>query len=203
MTFLPQEWELKKHTHEDSTILIGNLCAPAIDLQGIVIQNWLDVPFTVEKGELICSFEFGESEKIVLCGNGKTEGEMITMFKTYEVNKEQIVAQNFMRTVLSAIGCTSASKQNDFNTLEEKQLHITALLGKSNLGVNALKLNSTGEPKLQFKKNRRALNLVLLSQLLQKQIGLNNSDLIQIQDTCPFLKRMKEQALNLKTISSL
>ena len=50
MTFLPQEWELKKHTHEDSTILIGNLCAPAIDLQGIVIQNWLDVPFTVEKG---------------------------------------------------------------------------------------------------------------------------------------------------------
>ena len=77
---------------------------------------------------------------------------MVSMFKTYEVNKEQIVAQNFMRTVLSAIGCTSASKQNDFNTLEEKQLHITALLGKSNLGVNALKLNSTGEPKLQFKK---------------------------------------------------
>ena len=80
---------------------------------------------------------------------------MISMFKTYEVNREQIVAQNYMRTVLSGIGCTSANKENDFNNLEEKQLHITALLGKNNLGVHALKLNSTGEPKLQFKKNKK------------------------------------------------
>ena len=117
---------------------------------------------------------------------------MISMFKTFEVNREQIVAQNFMSTVLSAIGCTSASKENDVNTLEEKQVHITALLEKGNLRVNALRVDSTGEPKLQFVKNRRALNRVLLSQLLQKQIGLNNTDLIKIQDTCPFLRRMKE-----------
>ena len=50
-----------------------------------------------------------------------------------------------------------------------------------------------------LKKIKRALNRVLLDQLLQKQIGLNNTDLIKIQDTCPFLRRMKELALNLKT----
>ena len=121
---------------------------PPIDLQGVIIQNWLDLPFTLEKGDKICTLEFGESDKIVLCGNEKTENEMISMFQNYELQKEQVVAQNFMRTVLSAINCTSANSHSDFKTLEEKQLHITKLLGEANLGINALNLKKTGEPRL-------------------------------------------------------
>ena len=96
----------------------------------------------------ICTFEFGQSIKIVLCGNEKTGNEMISLFKNYEVQKEQVVAQNFMRTVLSAINCTSANSHSDLKNLEEKQLHITKLLGKANLGINALNLKKSGEPRL-------------------------------------------------------
>ena len=78
-------------------------------------------------------------------------------------------------------------------------MHITSLLARGSLGLNALRLDSSGETKLQFVKNRRALNRVLLSQLLQKQIVLNNTDLVKIPDSCPFLRKLKEKVLNLKT----
>ena len=42
------------------------LCATTIDLQGIILKNWLDRPLTVEKGELLCTFEFGNSSEIIL-----------------------------------------------------------------------------------------------------------------------------------------
>ena len=83
---------------------------------------------------------------------------MRNIFKDFEVNREQVIAQNFMRTVLPAITCTQANQDNNFDTLESKQVHITSLLDSGNLGLNALRLDSTGEPKLQFVKDRRALN---------------------------------------------
>ena len=117
MSFLPQIWELKQYTNKDSSILKGNLCAPNIDLQGIILQNWLDTPLTIETGELLCTFEFGDSSEKILCGNKKAEDDMRSIFKDFEVNREQVIAQNFMRTVLSAISCTPANKDNNFDTL--------------------------------------------------------------------------------------
>ena len=111
----------------------------------------------------------------------------------------QLQVLNFMRTVLSAIMCTKANLDSNFDTLEQKQEHVTSLLQRGSLGLNALKLKSTGEPKLNFVKSRRALNRVLLSQLLQKQIGLENSDLVKIQDSCPYLRKLKARVLNLQT----
>ena len=85
---------------------------------------------------------------MILCGNKKAEDDMISIFKDFEVNREQVIAQNFMRTVLSAISCTPASRGNDLDTLEAKQVHITSLLERGSLGLNALRLDSSGEPKL-------------------------------------------------------
>ena len=104
-----------------------------------------------------------------------------------------------MHTIVSALSCTRANLSSNFETLEQKQKHITLLLQKGNLGINALKLNSQGAPQLDFVKNRRALNRVLLSQLLQKQIGLSNFDLITIQDYCPWVRKGMARVHNLDT----
>ena len=183
----------------DSSILIGNLNAPVIDLQGVVYQNWTDLELKIEKGEKILTLEFDQEDKTVLCGNPKTEGEMIRLFQNYEVKKETVEVQNFMRTILSALNCTAANVHSNFKTLEDKQLHISKLLGKANIGINALGVTKTGDPKLDYLRNRRALNRVLLSQLLQKQVGLTISDLVKIQSSCPYLLKMRDKSLQLKT----
>ena len=79
------------------------------------------------------------------------------------------MGQGFMRTIISALSCTKANLRSNFNTLEEKQRHITNLIQKGGLGVNALRVNGQGAPQLDFARNRKALNRVLLSQLLQKK----------------------------------
>ena len=109
------------------------------------------------------------------------------------------MGQGFMRTILSALSYTKANLKSNFNTLEEKQRHITSLIQRGGLGVNALKVNGQGAPILDFVKNRKALNKVLLSQLLQKKIGITNSDLVTIQDVCHWVRKMKEKVLNQQT----
>ena len=52
-----------------------------------------------------------------------------------------------MHTIVSALSCTTANLSSNFETLEQKQKHITLLLQKGNLGINALKLNSQGAPQ--------------------------------------------------------
>lgn len=139
MAFLPQIWELKQFVNTESSILKGNLNSPNIDLQGIILQNWTDTPEHIEAVQLLCSFEFGEEPEKILCGNKKSEIDLKDIFKNYEFNREELIAQNFMRTVISAITCTKANLISNFDTVEQKQKHITALLQKCNLGINALK----------------------------------------------------------------
>ena len=169
MAYLPQIWELKQFICADSSILQGNLKSPNIDIQGVTLQNWTDRPLHLEAGQLLYSIEFGEKPEKILCGNRKSEIEMKTIFKSYEFNREELMAQGFMRTIISALTCTRANLSSDFESLEQKQEHITTLLKKGNLGINVLRLNNQGAPQLDFAKNRRALNRVLLSQLLQKK----------------------------------
>ena len=119
MAFLPQILELKQFVNKDSSILKGSLCSPNIDLQGIVLQNWLDTPLHVEAGQLLCSFQFGDEPEKILCGNRRAENDLKNIFKIFEVNKEELIAQNFMRTVLSAITCTKANLNSNFDTLEQ------------------------------------------------------------------------------------
>ena len=109
------------------------------------------------------------------------------------------MGQGFMRTILSALSCTKANLKGNFDTLEEKQRHITSLIHRGGFGVKALKVTGKGAPILDFVKNRKALNRVLLSQLLQKKIGITNSDLITIQEVCPWVRKMKEKVLNRQT----
>ena len=153
----------------------------------------------IEAGQLLYSIEFGEQPEKILCGNKKSEIDMKDIFKSYEFNREEQMSQNFMRTVISALSCTKANLGSNFEIVEQKQKHITKLLQKGDLGIDALKLNSQGQPQLDFVKNRRSLNRVLLSQLLQKQIGLENSDLITIQDSCSYLRKIKARVHNLET----
>ena len=63
---------------------------------------------------------------------------MISIFKDFEVNREQVIAQNVMRTVLSAVSCTPASRGNDFDILEAKQVHKTSLLEQNFFALGQL-----------------------------------------------------------------
>ena len=92
MAYLPQIWELKQYVCTDSSILQGNVKSPNIDLQGVTIQNWTDVPLHIEAGQLLYSIEFGEEPKKILCGNKKSEIDMRTIFKNYEFNREELMA---------------------------------------------------------------------------------------------------------------
>ena len=67
---------------------------------------------------------------------------MKSIFRNYEFNREELMSQGFMRTIISALSCTKANLRSNFDTLEEKQRHITTLLHKGGLGVIALRINS-------------------------------------------------------------
>ena len=78
---------------------------------------------------------------------------------------KELMAQGFMRTILSALSCTKANLESNFDTPEQKERHITSLIQRGGLGVNVLKVTGKGAPILDFVKNRKALKRVLLSQL--------------------------------------
>ena len=133
MAFLPQIWELKEFVCSDSSILQGNLKCPNVDIQGITLQNWTDEPISFEAGQILYSIEFGERPEKVLVGNIKSEIYMKSIFKSYDFNREELMSQGFMRTIISAMSCTKANLRSNLNTLEEKQRHITTLLQKGGL----------------------------------------------------------------------
>ena len=92
IAYLPQIWELKQFICADSSILQGNLKSPNIDIQGVTLQNWTDRPLHLEAGQMLYSIEFGEKPEKILCGNRKSELEMKTIFKSYEFNREELMA---------------------------------------------------------------------------------------------------------------
>ena len=165
MAFLPQIWELKESVCKESSILQGNLKCPTLDINGITLQNWTDEPITYAAGQILYSIEVGEEPETILVGNIKSEIDMRSIFKNYMLDREELMAQGFMRTILSALNCTKANLENNFDTLEQKERHITSLIQRGGLGVNVLKVTGKGAPILDFVKNRKALKRVLLSQL--------------------------------------
>ena len=60
-------------------------------------------------------------------------------------------------------------------------------------------MSTAGSPKLEFLRNRRSLNRILLSQLLQKHVQLSSSDLTKIQESCTYLSNLKTKSLKGKT----
>ena len=199
MAFLPQIWELKESVCSENSIHQGNLKCPTLDINGITLQNWTDEPISYAAGQILYSIEVGEEPETALVGNKIHEINMRSIFKNYLLDREELMGQGFMRTILSALSCTKANLKGNFDTLEEKQRHITSLIHRGGFGVKALKVTGKGAPILDFVKNRKALNRVLLSQLLQKKIGITNSDLITIQEVCPWVRKMKEKVLNRQT----
>ena len=145
----------------------------------------------LSKGLKILTIAFDNCDNTVIVGNAKPELYMDKLFHNYSLGQDQVDTQNFTRLILSALNFIQGDIPRDLKSLPEKQKHITSLLEKSNIGINQLNLSKTGCSKLEYLKNRRNLNRVMLSQLLQKHVQLSNGDLIQIQESCPFLSNLK------------
>ena len=150
----------------------------------------------LSKGTKILIIAFNNCEKKVIVVNAKPELYMDKIFHNYSLGWDCVDTQNFTRLILSALNFTQGGIPRDRKSFAEKQEHISSLLEKSNIGINQLNLSKTGCPKLEYLKNRRNLNRVMLSQLLQKHVQLSNGDLIKIQESCPFLSNLKLKSMN-------
>ena len=117
MAFLPQIWELKENVCKESSILQGNLKCPTLDINGITLQNWTDEPITYAAGQILYTIEVGEKPETILVGNIKSEVDMRSIFKDYFLDREELMAQGFMRTILSALNCTKANLESNFDTI--------------------------------------------------------------------------------------
>ena len=107
--FLPQSLEIIKHTDYDSSIILGNLCSPAIDLGGILVQNWTDMVLNLSKGTELLTIAFDQGQTTIIFGNPRSEIYMDKLFYNYSVGREVVESQNFSRLILSALNYTHPS----------------------------------------------------------------------------------------------
>ena len=61
---MPQILEVIKHTDSDSSIILGNLGSPAIELGGILIQNWTDMDLNLSKGTKLLTIAFDQGKTL-------------------------------------------------------------------------------------------------------------------------------------------
>ena len=121
----------------------------------------------LSKGLKILTIAFDNCDNTVIVGNAKPELYMDKLFHNYSLGRDCVDTQNFTRLILSALKFTQGDIPRDIKSLAEKQVHLSSLLEKTNIGINQLNLSKTGCPKLEYLKNKRNLNRVMLSQLLQ------------------------------------
>ena len=153
----------------------------------------------LSKGTKLLTIAFDQGQNTIIFGNPKSEIYMDKLFYNYSVDKEVVETQNFSRLILSALNFTQGGIHLDLKTLTNKQLHIYNLLEEANISISALKVSTAGTPKLEFLRNRRNLNRILLSQLLQKHVQLSSGDLTKIQESCTYLSNLKTKFLRGKT----
>ena len=84
----------------------------------------------------------------------KMKREMVEM-----IEKDQKNLQEALKKVLPRIDALELKVDSRGN--DNKPVYITALLEKGNRGLNALRLDDTGESKLQFVKNPSARDVPL------------------------------------------
>ena len=68
---------------------------------------------------------------------------MLDSFKNHSENKVLTSAENFLRTLLSAMNVSSAFKTENLS-LEGRQVHISKLLTSANVSIHNLRKNAKG-----------------------------------------------------------